>query len=64
MKGNIATLQINLDHSCQDAAALSSKVQQLEAAACAAKASAAAEAQQLGGLVSELQQQVHPRAQH
>jgi chromosome segregation ATPase len=64
MKGNTATLQINLDRACQDSAALSSKVQQLEAAACAAKASAAAEAQQLGGLVSELQQQVHPRAQH
>ena len=58
MKTVTAKLQSDLDSSCSDAAALSSKVQLLEAAAISAKADAAAEAQQLGGRVNELQQQV------
>ena len=58
MKGNIAALQSDLERSCSDAAALSSKVQQLEAAAAAAQASAATQARQLGGRVTELQQEV------
>jgi chromosome segregation ATPase len=59
MKGTSATLQSDLERSCSEAAALSSKVQQLEAAATAAQAAAAAEARLLGGRVSELQQEVH-----
>ncbi len=59
MKGTTATLQSDLERSCSEAAALSSKVQQLEAAATAAQAAAAAEARLLGGRVSELQQEVH-----
>ena len=62
MKGSIAALQSNLDRSVQDAAVLSSKLQRLEVAASAAKASADSEVQLLGGRVNELQQQVHARA--
>jgi septal ring factor EnvC (AmiA/AmiB activator) len=59
MKASIETLQHDLDQSRNDAAALSSKVQQLQAAASAAEASAAAQTQQLGGRINELLQQVH-----
>jgi chromosome segregation ATPase len=58
MKTSIALLQSNLDRSVHDAAALSTKLQQLEAAASAAKATADSEAQLLGGRVTELQLQV------
>jgi hypothetical protein len=61
MKTVTAQLQGDLLRSCGDAAALASKVQQLEAAVIAAKAAAAAEAQELGGRVNELRQQVHAR---
>ena len=58
LKENTATLQNDLDRSCNDSAALSSRVRELEAAASAAAACAAAEVQQLGGRVHELQQEV------
>ncbi len=61
MKTVTAQLHSDLDRSCSDAAALASKVQQLEAAVIAAKAAAAAEAQDLGGRVNELRQQVRAR---
>ncbi len=59
LKESTAMLQSDLDRSCNDSAALSSRVRELEAAASAAAACAAAEMQQLGGRVHELQQEVH-----